>query len=58
MAEGEQGFEEGRLDLRPEAGRDGKDALRRSFYAFDDPPEAAVFSVLFELMGELDKSKV
>jgi hypothetical protein len=26
-----------------------------AFYAFDDPLEAAVFSVLIELMRELDK---
>jgi hypothetical protein len=26
-----------------------------AFYAFDDPLEAAIFSVLVELMRELDK---
>jgi hypothetical protein len=29
-----------------------------AFYAFDDPLEAALFSVLIELMKELEKSDV
>jgi hypothetical protein len=29
-----------------------------AFYALDDPPEAAVFSVLLELVKEMDKATV
>jgi hypothetical protein len=44
--------------LWPEAGRDGEEALQRGFLCFDDPIEAAIFSVLIELMRELEKIDV
>ena len=31
-------------------------ALKKAFYALDDPLEAAVFSVLLELVKEMDKA--
>jgi hypothetical protein len=52
MAEGEQGLEERGQDLRAEAGRDGEEASSEAFYAFGDPLEAAVFSVLVEMMKD------
>jgi hypothetical protein len=58
VAEGEQGLEEEGPDLRAEAGRDYEEALHEAFYAFDDPLEAAVFSVLVEMMKELERGEL
>ena len=45
---------EGGPDLRAKAGRDGEKTLHPGFLAYDDPLEAAVFSVLVEIMKELE----
>jgi hypothetical protein len=49
VAEGLQGAEEGGPGLRAEAGGDGRHS-GEAFYALDDPLEAAVFSVMVEMM--------
>lgn len=57
MAKGQQVFEERRPGLRAKACRDGKKTLSEAFYALDDPLEAAVYSVLVEIMKELSDQK-
>jgi hypothetical protein len=52
VAEGEQGFEEGGPNLRAELAEMVKKHSSEAFYAFDDPLEAAIFSVLVEMMKD------
>lgn len=52
MAKGQPGFEERGSDLRADVGRDGKEALQRGILCASHPLEAAVLSVLIELMKE------
>ena len=55
VAEDQPGSKERGPSLRAEAGGDGQaNTLAKSFYALDDPLEAAVFSVLVEMICELD----
>jgi len=50
MAESVQGSEEKGPDLRAKTRGDGKEAFKRVFLCVDDPLEAAVFSVLVEML--------
>ena len=55
MAQGLKGTKEGRSSLRPEKVAEmARKHSSEAFYALDDPLEAAVFSVLVEIMKELD----
>ena len=49
-------YEEERPDLWAEAGLEAKKHSSEAFYALYDPLEAAVFSVLMEMLKEMDKA--
>ena len=56
MAQGQQGTEERRPGLRPKVAEMARKHSSEAFYALDDPLEAAVFSVLVEMMKGADKA--
>ena len=57
MAEGQPGPEEGGPGLRAKVAEMAKKHSSEAFYALDDPLEAAVFSVLVELLRELERGR-
>lgn len=57
MAEGQQGFEERRPGLVQRLAEIARKHSNEAFYSLDDPLEAAVFSVLVEIMKELSNQK-
>jgi hypothetical protein len=55
VAEGFKGTEERRPDLRQKVAEMARKHSSEAFYALDNPLEAAVFSVLVELVKHMDE---